>query len=564
MENSPKTQVVERLKEAQNVLVTVSNNPSVDQLAAAIGFTLMMNKLGKHATAVFSGQIPSTLEFLKPADTLETNTDSLRDFIISLDKSKADKLRYKVEENVVKIFITPYRTSLSEQDLDFSQGDFNVDAVIALGVDEREHIDQAIVAHGRILHDATVIGVMAGQAPCDVGSINWQDTSASSLSEMLVSISEAFQSGLLDGQMATAFLTGIVAETDRFSNEKTSPKVMTMSAQLMAAGANQQLIATELKPVQEVETAVPSDLPVPSEEVAPVEQPEDNPDEGEISLHNVPAPEPQPVALPEEPVFEPIAEPEPENPQIHIDGEGRLQDASELAQAVSDVQLTSREANLNRGKVIEPLVPEPNNNPYLAEAPQMGGTLTAAGQPEAEEPSTDPLSTIPQSAFPLPDYTTKAPDPQPQPVNEPPVLLPVPPASQVDAVVPGVEGADFDFPKEVEDKPLGPDITANETLEQIEKSVEEYTGEEVHKPDVNDGIPNAEDARQAVIDAMTSAGYDQNRPEPLQALGSQPLSAPELHETTPLDQNAGTPPPIVPPPFPMPDDTGILPPPPQQ
>ena len=104
---TPQQQVSERLKTAVNVLVTVSNNPSVDQLAAAIGFTLTLNKMGKHATAVFSGDVPSTIEFLKPEATIEKNTDSLRDFIVSLDKSKADKLRYKVEENVVKIFITP-------------------------------------------------------------------------------------------------------------------------------------------------------------------------------------------------------------------------------------------------------------------------------------------------------------------------------------------------------------------------------------------------------------------------------------------------------------------------
>ena len=96
-------QIIERLKQTTNVLVTVSNNPSVDQLAACIGLTLMLNKLGKHGTAVFSGKVPSTIEFLKPEATIEKNTDSLRDFIIALDKSKADKLRYKVEDKVVKM-----------------------------------------------------------------------------------------------------------------------------------------------------------------------------------------------------------------------------------------------------------------------------------------------------------------------------------------------------------------------------------------------------------------------------------------------------------------------------
>lgn len=247
MDAAAKQQIVERLKQANSILVTVSNNPSVDQLAACIGATLLLNRIQKHATAVFSGNVPSTLEFLQPEKTIERTTDSLRDFIISLDKSKADKLRYKVEDQVVRIFITPYRTKISEADLVFSEGDFNVEAVLALGVQDRNQIDAAITAHGRILHDATVITVNTGHTPpTTMGQLNWQDANASSLSEMIVSISEAFGTGLIDNQMATAFLTGIVSETDRFSNDRTSPRVMTMSAQLMAAGANQQLIAAKL------------------------------------------------------------------------------------------------------------------------------------------------------------------------------------------------------------------------------------------------------------------------------------------------------------------------------
>src|SRR3982751_549647 len=124
---SAKKHLADRLKSATNILVTVSRDPSVDQLAACLGLALLLNKQGKHSVAVFSGKVPSTIEFLKPEETIEKNTDSLRDFIIALDKGKADKLRYKVEDNVVRIFITPYKTSISQEDLEFSQGDFNVD-----------------------------------------------------------------------------------------------------------------------------------------------------------------------------------------------------------------------------------------------------------------------------------------------------------------------------------------------------------------------------------------------------------------------------------------------------
>lgn len=251
-----KDDLIEKLRGANNVLVTVSNNPTVDQLSAAIGLTLVLNKLDKHATAVYSGQTPPAIEFLQPDKTLEKNTDSLRDFIIALDKAKADKLRYKVEDKFVKIFITPYHTSLSENDLEFSQGDFNVDVVVAIGVHKRDELDEAITAHGRILHDAVTASVN-NQQTSDLGTLNWFEGTASSLCEMVVSLIEPLQGdkALLDEQIATAFLTGVVAETDRFSNEKTSPHTMNIAALLMKAGANQQLVSSKLEAPQ----AIPKD-----------------------------------------------------------------------------------------------------------------------------------------------------------------------------------------------------------------------------------------------------------------------------------------------------------------
>jgi len=247
MQNQAAQQVVEALKKANNVMVTVTSSPSVDELTAAVGLTLILNHMNKHATTVFSGQIPSTIEFLQPEMAIETNTDSLRDFIISLDKSKADKLRYKVEDNVVRIFITPYKTSISQHDLEFSQGDYNVDVVIALGVVSREDFDQAVNTHGRILHDATIIGVTNQNVVSQIGAVNWNDPQASSISEMISGITDRLGPNVLDGQIATALMTGIVSETDRFRNSKTTPKVLSLSSKLMTAGANQQLIADKLE-----------------------------------------------------------------------------------------------------------------------------------------------------------------------------------------------------------------------------------------------------------------------------------------------------------------------------
>ncbi len=264
-------QIVEKIKASATILVTVGKDPSVDELSAALGLTALLNNLGKHATAVVSGQIPPAIDFLEPGKTFENTVDSLRDFIIALDKEKADHLRYKVDGDVVKIFITPYRTTISEADLDFSQGDYNVELVLALGVDNESHLDAALESHGRILHDA-VVATISNTSSSTLGSIDWYDQKSSSLSEMLVALSEALKGDkpVLDEQVSTAFLTGIVAATDRFSNEKTSSKVMTMAAQLMAAGANQQLIAARLEDAHAISES-------------PSEQTDDN-DDGTTSL----------------------------------------------------------------------------------------------------------------------------------------------------------------------------------------------------------------------------------------------------------------------------------------
>ncbi|MGB4761824.1 MAG: hypothetical protein WBP12_00540 [Candidatus Saccharimonas sp.] len=247
-DTSTAQKIIDKIKDSSNVLVTVNSSPTVDELSAALAMTLVINKLDKHATAVFSGDIPPAIEFLNPEKTFENTVDSLRDFIIALDKEKADHLRYKVVDDMVKIFITPYRTTISEKDLDFSQGDYNVELVLAIGVKREEDLDRALESHGRILHDATVVSVSLGE-PSNLGGIEWTDGQASSFSEMLVGVADGLRGDkkLLDEQISTAFLTGIVAATDRFSNERTASKTMTVAAQLMAAGANQQLIATKLE-----------------------------------------------------------------------------------------------------------------------------------------------------------------------------------------------------------------------------------------------------------------------------------------------------------------------------
>lgn len=238
--------IISQIKGAENILVALTSDPSVDEMSAALGLTLFLDKLGKHATAIYSGSTPNALEFLQPEKTFEPNTNSLQDFIIALNKEKADHLRYKVDGDYVKIYITPYRTTISESDLEFEHGDFNVDLVIALNVMAATDLDGALREHGRIMHDATSINITTNP-PGKFGEIEWSNVAASSVSEMAASLVYTLsENSTMEKETATAFLTGIVASTNRFSNERTTSETMILSAKLMGSGADPQLIASNL------------------------------------------------------------------------------------------------------------------------------------------------------------------------------------------------------------------------------------------------------------------------------------------------------------------------------
>ena len=255
-DNNVKSQIIEKLKSANNILVTVGRSPSVDTLTAALGLALAIDKMRKHTSAIFSGDMPHFINFLHPEKTFENSTASFQDFIISLDKEKADKLRYKVEGDLVKIFITPYHTRISPDDLIFGEGELNVDLVIALGVKQQDDLDKAVIAHGRILHDADIATINL-EGNSSLGTIDWSNIDVSGYSEAIATLIDEIDSNLFSKQISTALLTGIVLSTDQFSNTSTKPSTMAIASKLLSSGADQQLIVAEVRNGGAVEAVAP-------------------------------------------------------------------------------------------------------------------------------------------------------------------------------------------------------------------------------------------------------------------------------------------------------------------
>ena len=443
------TQVADKIKDSENVLVALSKNPSVDELSAALGLTFILDKLGKHATAIFSGAVPNAIEFLEPEKTFESNTNSLQDFIIALDKEKADHLRYKVEGDFVKVFITPYKTTLDEKDLEFSHGDYNVDLIISINVSAASNLDSALAEYGKIKHDASSINISAS-APGSFADLEWSNTSASSVSEMIADLADILDDGsseekIIDKSTATALLAGIVAATNRFSNEHTSADTMSIASELMSEGADQQLISSSIpvdiltkgtvdindevaeitKEEQKEEPSEPAPAPVKEKDpteleikreekvIEPVEETEEEKSVAKKPdvVPDLPAPEPSPV------------EPEDETPTAPEEAPSIESTAVPAPAEAEPVETPTPE--------LEPLAPPVVPEPVLPkeELPSLEAPVSPETTPEAPENAIPVVPTEVSNAQ-LPEPVTQPPvaDFQPAPTTDP-AQPPVPPAA---------------------------------------------------------------------------------------------------------------------------------------
>lgn len=246
MELSPKQQVTERINKANRVLVLTHKNPDGDAVGSSLAVLLVLKNLGKEVMAVCNDAVPDVLNFLPEASSIQNNFATSQDFIISLDVSKtqADKIMYKVKNGKLNIIITPKSGQFNKEMVSFSDGKFSFDLIIVLDSPDIERVGSPYEKNADVFYQTPIINIDHHASNDYFGQVNLVDITATSTAEILVSIFESLQGekSPFTPQVATALLTGIITDTGCFQNANTTPKALTVAAQLVAAGANREEI----------------------------------------------------------------------------------------------------------------------------------------------------------------------------------------------------------------------------------------------------------------------------------------------------------------------------------
>lgn len=254
MEPTPKQQAVGLITRAQRILV-VPGRPDADSIGAGLALAMALKKLNKEVGITTLDPISQQLQFLPEIDSIKADVSGTQDFIITLANADAEpeKLSYTFEGGTLNIIVTPKGGHYSAENVTFSQGSFKYDLIITADAAVLTELGEIYTAHPSLFKEVPLINVDHHATNSYYGTVNLVDMTATSTGEILVGLLEALNVEI-DPDIATCLLTGIISDTGSFQHSNTTPKSLTVAAQMVGFGARQQDIIKYLFKTKEYST----------------------------------------------------------------------------------------------------------------------------------------------------------------------------------------------------------------------------------------------------------------------------------------------------------------------
>ncbi len=248
MSDITKKQVTDLIKRSNKVLILPSSPIDGDCLGSALALYLVFKKLNKEVTVVCSDTVPELYSFLPSISVVGNQLLSSNDFIITIDtkNTQIDKIKSSIEDDKVNIIITPKDGHINEGDIFFNKAKSEYDLIITVDCAEPNQLGAIYENNIEMFHQIPVVNIDHHVSNTHFGKINYVDIMASSTTELLLpmieDIAKEEKMDLIDEDIATLLLTGIVTDTGSFQNANTTPRSFEKASELIAYGARQQEI----------------------------------------------------------------------------------------------------------------------------------------------------------------------------------------------------------------------------------------------------------------------------------------------------------------------------------
>ena len=243
-------QIFEHINRANRILIPLGTAPSGDSTAAALALQSFLKKLDKEARIVAPAGVPDKFKFLPGADGIQDHLEDSRGFVISVRTENAplEELSYHQDEDkqVLNIYLKAKDGKYEPDDVRFSSDRFPYDLIIIPDIPSLDMLGKLYDENTDLFFETPIVNIDHHANNEHFGEINMVDITATSTTEILMDLLENFEAGLIDSDISTNLLTGILVETNSFQHIKTTPKAFLKASNLISMGSNQQEIVKQL------------------------------------------------------------------------------------------------------------------------------------------------------------------------------------------------------------------------------------------------------------------------------------------------------------------------------
>lgn len=254
---SPSQQAQEFIARAENILVVTRERAPMDAIASAVAAGSYLKNMGKRADIVAHGFDASTAPaFLTGAKDVRAALGPLRALEISVDVSNTPlgEFTYDVRNGKLEITVIPKEREWSVSDLAFRHGKDRYDLIVALDAPDMNSLGASAHDHADFFHRTPVIAIDHAPSHEHWGQVNIVDVNAVSTTEVLHGLMMEWNRALIDGAVATALLTGMIAKTRSFRRGNVTPRTLSTASQLIGMGARREEIVSGLWRTRSVST----------------------------------------------------------------------------------------------------------------------------------------------------------------------------------------------------------------------------------------------------------------------------------------------------------------------
>ncbi len=242
---SKEEQIFSQIEKAKNILLVFNKNWEEDAVSSALALALVLKKMGKKVKVLADKKNKhSACSFLPMYKKIENVLDIQNKFIISLStkNAKIKQVKYENKKDKVEFIIESEKGDFSKEDVKaFNSADL-YDLIITLASPDLESLGEIYDRNTKFFYETPIINIDFHSENEKYGQINYIDLLSVSCTDVLFNLIKKYKENLVDEEVATCLLTGVITRTKNFKTNNLTPNSLANSSEMIRLGARRDEI----------------------------------------------------------------------------------------------------------------------------------------------------------------------------------------------------------------------------------------------------------------------------------------------------------------------------------